>query len=246
MDISVVVPCLNEAHNLAALLRLLSTAARAYDGSVEVVVVDGGSDDGTAALLAEGGRGSRAFRRACTLSTAASRARQMNAGATASTGRILYFVHADTRPPLSCFADVAAAAAARSIGGYATEFDSPSRLLRFNAWLTRFNVLATRGGDQSLFVTRELFGELGGYRDDMAVMEEYDLIRRASRRGCAYALLDGETLVSDRKYHGRSWTRVQVANVTATLMWRLGRPSARIAETYATLLSRNETGATRP
>lgn len=236
MDISVVVPCLNEAHNLAALLRLLASAARAYEGAVDVVVVDGGSADGTASLLSAGGRAYPAFRCVRVLRTPASRARQMNAGAAASVGRVLYFVHADTRPPLSCFADVAAAASVKSIGGYATEFDSPSRLLRFNAWLTHFNVLATRGGDQSLFVTRELFSALGGYRDDMAVMEEYDLIRRAARRGCAYALLDGDTLVSDRKYHGRSWARVQVANVAATLMWRLGRPSAEIAAAYAALL----------
>ena len=235
IDISVVVPCLNEAHNLRALLRLLDEAAARFGGSVEVIVVDGGSVDGTPeAVRSASPKFLRCVRLAATL---ASRAQQMNAGAQTARGGTLYFVHADTRPPLSCLRDVAlAVGAGAALGTFATEFEGGSRLLRFNAALTTFNVLATRGGDQSIFIETDAFRGLGGYDAEMAIMEEYDLMRRARRSGHVRVLLRGRTLVSDRKYAGRSWARVQVANVVAVAMWRLGRGTAAIASSYARLL----------
>ena len=241
VDLSVVVPCLNEVHNLAGLLRVLAHAAEGYRGEVEVIVVDGGSTDGTAGGLPPPGAPapSRPFAALRTLHTAASRARQMNVGAAAARGRILYFVHADTRPPLDCLRAVARAVGGGSrLGGYATEFDPGGRLLRFNAWLTTFNVLATRGGDQSIFCERDTFRRLGGYDEGMAIMEEYGLLRRARSAGIAYRLLPGRTLVSDRKYDGRSWARVQVANVAAVAMWRGGVETGVIARAYDAILGR--------
>ena len=61
-------------------------------------------------------------------------------------------------------------------------------------------------------------------------------MRRARRMGFERVLLGGRTVVSDRKYDGRAWARVQVANVVAVAMWRLGRPTDSIARTYARLL----------
>ena len=231
MTITCVIPCLNERYELPAVLRLLVGAPVPEDLEVEFVVVDGGSTDGTD-VVAEAWPGVRLLR------APALRARQMNAGAAAGQGDVLYFVHADTRPPRSCFADIAAAVrAGHRAGGYPFSFDSGSAVLKLNAWTTGFNVLFTRGGDQSIFVTRAAFEGVGGFRESMTVMEEYGLLRDLQRAGVAYHLFrEGRTLVSARKYEGRSWVRVQVANVCAMSMWRLGRPSAAIREAYARVL----------
>ena len=228
IDVSVVVPCLNEYPTLAGLLRLLRTAASLSDARYEVIVVDGGSTDGTTELVGD-------FGEARLLHSAPSRAVQMNLGARAARGRALYFVHADARPPLRCIADVAAATSGvpYAVGGYPFAFDSPSALLRLNAYLTGYNVLSVRGGDQGIFLSRALFERLGGYDESHAIMEEYDLLRRAGELGVDYQLLSGgRTLVSDRKYQGRSWARVQLANAEAMVRWRLGHDTLAIRETY--------------
>ena len=232
MTITCVIPCLNERYELPAVLRLLTGAPVPEGVAVEFVVVDGGSTDGSVAVA-------QAWPGVRLLQCRPLRAVQMNAGAAATSGEVLYFVHADTRPPRSCFRDIAAAVeAGHRSGGYAFAFDSDSALLRFNAWTTGFNVLATRGGDQSIFVTREVFERVGGFRESMTVMEEYSFLRDLRRAGVGYRLFpEGRTLVSARKYEGRSWARVQVANVCAMSMWRLGRPASAIRATYARVLN---------
>ena len=242
MTITCVVPCLNERYELPALLRLLTGAPVPTGTDVEIVVVDGGSTDGSAEHAATW-PGVRLVR------GPALRARQMNLGAAAAaadatgadaTGAdVLYFVHADTRPPRTCFRDIAAAVTAgHASGGYPFAFDSGSAALKFNAWTTGFNVLFTRGGDQSIFVTRAAFEAVGGFRESMTVMEEYTFLRDLRRAGIRYHLFrEGRTLVSARKYEGRSWARVQIANVCAMSMWRLGRPSVAIRAAYARVLN---------
>ena len=235
--ISCVIPCLDERYELPALLRLLRSAARreratGHAVDLEVIVVDGGSTDGTQ-LVAE------AFPEVRWVASAPHRARQLNRGAQVARGDVLYFVHADSRPPLSCLRDIyEATRAGAQLGGYPFAFDSDSRLLRFNSAMTRVNVTATRGGDQGIFVTSELFDRLGGFPEDMSVMEEYGFLRAAQRLGVGYRLLrSGATLVSARKYEQRSWVRVQVANLYAMGCWRAGASTETIRRGYAWLLS---------
>ena len=231
MLISCIVPVLNERYELPAVLRLLSSAAQNSGAEVELIVVDGGSVDGSAEIAA-------AWPGVELVCCQPLRAAQMNTGAAVAKGEVLYFVHADTRPPLSCFSDIVAAVrAGKQLGGYPFCFDSPSQVLRFNSWMTNFNVIFTRGGDQSIFLERELFDAVGGFRESMTVMEEYSLLRDLHDHGVRYHLLGGgRTLVSARKYEGRSWVRVQVANICAMTMWRLNRPAGEIRHVYARVL----------
>jgi hypothetical protein len=92
-----------------------------------------------------------------------------------------------------------------------------------------------RGGDQTLFVTRRLFDELGGYREEDVIMEEYYFIKRARER-YPFKIIPKEVLVSARKYHMNGYFRVQIANLIAFNMFRFGFPQMRIAQTYRKLL----------
>ena len=230
VDISVIIPCLNEAQEIPALLRVLREAASRFDGVFEILVVDGGSTDGTCVVC-------EATPEVRFLKSSPSRAIQMNVGAQEAKGAVFYFVHADTRPPIDCFNGVWKAFQAGShLGGYAFEMDSQRQMLAFNGYMTTFNVMSTRGGDQTIFVCRELFETLGGFSESMKIMEEYDLLKRAKKKGIAYCLMDGRTIVSARKYEERSWFKVQLANAIAMLMWRLGSDSEKIKRVYHRML----------
>jgi len=231
IDISVIVPCVNEELELPALLRVLREAGSRFEGDWELLVVDGGSTDGTIAYC-EGQSD------VMLISSKPSRAVQMNLGARKAKGSVLYFVHADTRPPIDCFNGVwNAFQAGAKIGGYAFEMDSQRLMLAFNSYMTKFNVISTRGGDQTIFMTKALYQELNGFCESMKIMEEYELLKRVQKAGIPYYLMEGQTIVSARKYEDRSWLHVQLANTAAMLMWRAGVDSTTIKRRYYRWLS---------
>ncbi len=67
------------------------------------------------------------------------------------------------------------------------------------------------GGDQPLFIKRNFFNQLGGFKEDMMIMEEYEFCGRARAQG-RHKIMNGQTLISARKYHKNSWLQVQLAN----------------------------------
>jgi rSAM/selenodomain-associated transferase 2 len=206
MTLSVVVPALDEAVNLK---RLLPDLARTCPGA-EVIVVDGGSRDGTAAV-ASGRPGVRL------LASARGRARQMNAGAREASGDVLLFLHADTRLPEGAAAAIAAALAGPAVvgGRFDVRFDSPRRILRVVAWFMNARSRATSicTGDQAIFVRRADFEAVGGY-PDVPLMEDIELSRRLKARG-RLAALRARVTTSARKWEREGPLR------TIGFMWTL-------------------------
>jgi len=206
MTLSVVVPALDEAANLT---RLLPDLARTCPGA-EVIVVDGGSRDGTAAVAS--GRPGVRF-----LASARGRARQMNAGAREASGDVLLFLHADTRlPEGAAVAIVEALGAPAVVGGrFDVRFDSPRRILRVVAWFMNARSRATSicTGDQAIFVRRADFEAVGGY-PDIPLMEDIELSRRLKARG-RLAALRARVTTSARKWEREGPLR------TIGLMWAL-------------------------
>ncbi len=219
--LSVIVPTLDEAEALPAAL-----AAARQPGVTEIIVVDGGSRDGTLALAR-----TLADR---VLETARGRARQMNAGAAVARGDVLLFLHADTRLPAGYAQAVARALAdPRVVGGrFDVRLDATGLAYRVVGRLisVRSRVTRVATGDQAIFVRRAVFARLGGY-PAVPLMEDVALSRALKRAGRVACL--GETVVTS----ARRWQRHGVAR-TVLLMWALraayyaGVSPARLARIY--------------
>ena len=208
MRLSVVIPALNEAANIAR-----AVASAWHAGAAEVIVVDGGSDDGTAEI---------AGRLRCTLLTAPrGRAAQQNAGARAASGEVLLFLHADNQLAAADIADQISTCLAdprRLHGALRQRIESPElayRLLeRGNAARVRW--LGLPYGDQAMFVRRATFLERGGFPDE-PLLEDLILMQRLRRQAWP-ALVPGPVLVSPRR-----WQRYGVVGQTARNWWLLAR-----------------------
>ena len=193
--VSVIVPVLNEAPRLARTIETIDAAR----GSIEVIVVDGGSDDGSGSLASRLG--------ACVVHTPIrQRAAQMNAGAAIATAPVLLFLHADTRlPPGWLQALRAELESDTSIvgGAFRRRFDSPSRFLRVTCWMAewRGRHLGTFLGDQAMFVRASTFHALGGFAA-LDRCEDLDLSRRLAQVGRT-TLLDGVVISSARRFARR-------------------------------------------
>jgi rSAM/selenodomain-associated transferase 2 len=226
--LSVIIPTYNEAANIG---RLVADLRRyAPPGTVEILVVDAASPDGTAEVARAAGATVLAAPRP-------GRAAQMNHGARQAQGDIFYFVHADVGIHPGYVATVRAAVAqGHAAGCYRFRFDSPHPLLRINSYGTRFKGIMSRGGDQTLFVTRALFEQLGGFNERFVIMEDFELIQRI-RRVASFFIVPQEVVVSARKYATNSWLRVQLANLTAFALYFLKVSPPRIARTYKALLN---------
>jgi rSAM/selenodomain-associated transferase 2 len=189
-QLSVIVPMLNEERSIARSLDAIKIGAP----GAEVIVVDGGSSDGS---LDEA-----RSRCAKLLNAPRGRARQMNVGGAAAQGQILAFVHADTLVPASFAADITQALADPAVvgGRFDVELDDPAPMLRLIGWLisVRSRISQTGTGDQAIFVRRELFDRLGGYRE-IELCEDLDFARRLKRAG-RVACLRSRVVTSARRW----------------------------------------------
>lgn len=215
---SLIIPTLNEATSLPETLVSIGAAS-----DTEVLVVDGGSTDRTREVAA--GLGARLVR------SDPGRAMQMNVGAANARGAVLVFLHADTRLPFAWrerIADVLGDG--RTVGGaFALGFDEVRPALRLieagaNA---RSRVCRLPYGDQALFVRRETFEQLGGFRA-LPVMEDYEFVRRLRRHGQT-RLASGAVLTSARRWHTHGIWRTTITHQLMVLGWFLGLSPARLA-----------------
>jgi rSAM/selenodomain-associated transferase 2 len=203
ISISVIIPVYNEAPHISPLLQYLRPLLQS-DPEVECLIVDADSPDNTAVAV-------RAFEPDVRLlqSPKKGRAAQMNYGAAQSRGDILYFLHADTFPPRQVFKHIRAALNGPAEAGcYRLKFDDERLILRIYGWFTRFDLLPFRYGDQSLFVRRTVFEAVGGFREELIVMEDNEIMRLLRNRG-RFVVLDKEVTTSARKYQENGFVRLQ-------------------------------------
>jgi len=218
--VSVVIPTLREASALPATLDHLAS----LDGELEIVVADGGSDDGTLAVAAAHPRTDVVVE-----VTGGGRARQLNAGAARATGAILVFLHADSRLPAGAHAALAATKA--DGGNFALRFDGEDR---FSRVLTRVYGLQRRFGlyygDSSIWVRQATFRRLDGF-SELPIMDDYDFVRRLER-SVATACLPGPATTSARRWRSQGIARTVLSWLVIRWLFVAGVAPARLARLY--------------
>jgi rSAM/selenodomain-associated transferase 2 len=221
--LSIVIPALNEAAVIEATLDALApVVARGH----EVIVVDGGSNDDTAARARAKG--------ALVLGAPRGRARQMNAGAAQARHDTLLFLHADSRLPAEADRQVLAglAASRRAWGRFDVAIAGRSLWLRVVAWFmnrrSRLTGIAT--GDQAMFVRRDAFRRVGGF-PPIALMEDIELSRRLKRLSPPLCLA-ARTVTSGRRWEARGVWRTILRMWRVRLAYFLGADPERLQRVY--------------
>ncbi len=197
--ISIIIPVLNEENCIGDLLKYLNK--HATPNILEILVVDGGSTDKTVQIASEHG--------AIVLHSDKGRAKQMNFGAQHAKGSIYYFLHGDTYPPDKF--DIAIVKAVENnipTGCFQMKFDSNNLSLYLLGWLTKINHPICRGGDQSLFITSDLYGNSGGFNEAYIIYEDNEYISRLYKIA-PFKILPLKVLTSARRFEHIGILRLQ-------------------------------------
>jgi rSAM/selenodomain-associated transferase 2 len=219
--VSVIIPTLEEEGALGATL----DAVARLRGPVEVIVVDGGSRDGTLALAR--GRG------AVAVTAARGRGRQLHAGVGAARGAVLWFLHADTLPPADAAERIARALRDPAVvgGNFRLRFGGRRQAARFlTALQPAFAALGLCYGDSAIFVRRAVYDQVGGFRP-FPLFEDLDLVHRLRRRG-RLAHLRAEVICSPRRFEERGFSLTFARSVGLQLLYWLGVSPHRLGRLY--------------
>jgi rSAM/selenodomain-associated transferase 2 len=223
VTLSVIVPMLNEAADIG---QTLGTLAALRQRGVEVIVADGGSIDGSAAIAAQLAN--------AVIAAPRGRALQMNAGAAASHGDILLFLHADTALPAGADTLILEALTGRSAawGRFDVTIEGISRMLPVVARMmnlrSRLTGIAT--GDQAIFVRREDFFAVGGF-PVQPLMEDIELSRRLKARSAPVCLAQ-RVATSGRRWEANGVWRTIFLMWNLRLRYWLGAPAETLAKAY--------------
>ncbi len=217
--VSIIIPTLNEAETLGTTLKALRRQAPPF----EILVVDGHSIDGTPERARAAG--------VSVLQAPRGRASQLNCGARAAQGEIFLFLHADTRLPPNGLAVIRRTLSSTATAGtFRLQFDTPTPLLRFYAWCTRWPWIRLCFGDRGLFVTRSAFETVGGY-PEWPLFEDLEIAARLQEKG-TFRFLDLAVTTSARRFHQHGILTQQLRNLYLWLHYVCGTDPERVAHLY--------------
>ena len=191
MKITMILPIYNESKTIGSMLEQLDS----LPGDWEILFADGGSSDDTLAPIGNRYR---------VLHAPKGRANQMNHAAAKASSDVLWFVHCDSRLPSDAHAQIAnAVISGAQWGCFHIGFDYSGPFMGCNTYLS--NRRAKKGiafGDQGIWVTKAVFGEMGGF-PDLPIMEDYEFSLRMKRNAIPICQLPGRITTSGRRYEKR-------------------------------------------
>jgi rSAM/selenodomain-associated transferase 2 len=209
--ISIIIPVLNESQTIGSCLIRL----REQIEHNEIVVVDGGSDDGTLDVV-------RTYPDVKWLCSPAGRGNQMNRGAEAAKGNILLFLHADTFLPPDGLSKIESLMTKEGIvaGSFSLSFDETSSLLSLYALFSRINHLLFTYGDQGLFMPRHIFELIGGFQK-IPIMEDVEIQKRLRKKG-RFVKIRQPVVTSARRFLACGIIKQQILNTGLVLLYHAG------------------------
>ena len=218
--ISVIIPALNEAKILDQSLSRLTPQLKEH----ELIIVDGGSTDGTPLIARKYGQ---------VISSKRGRARQSNAGAAAARGDILLFLHADVWLDSGAIEGVETAISAGYVGGaFKQRIEGAHPLYRLIECAANFRAkrLQIFYGDGGIFIQRTQFDRIGGFHD-IPIMEEVEFSRKLCRHG-KVTLIEPRIHISARRWQKNGILRTTLTNWLITLLYLLHVPPTHLAKLY--------------
>ena len=215
LNLSIIIPLLNEAGNLP---ELIAHIVRLDPAPQQVILVDGGSVDGSVAIAKSVLKSTEIAQSIIdwhVIESTVGRAQQMNAGAILATGDVLLFLHADTELPADATDNIRQAVAQYDWGRFDVGLDSREPLLKIVGLMInqRSRLMSIATGDQAIFIKKSVFEQIGGY-PDQPLMEDIELCKRLkkiSRPAC----LKSKVTTSARRWQQHGTWR------TIFLMWHL-------------------------
>ncbi len=218
--LSIIIPTFNAQSTLGACLQ----AVREYLPQAEVIVVDGGSQDGTVSVA-------RTYL-ARVVHSARGRGPQCNAGASQASREVFLFLHADTLVTASVQEALQQflSESQQQIGTFKMIFDEPNWLLRFYSTMTRFDSIFTKFGDQGIVVRRNFFNSLGGF-PNWPLFEDVHLLRGARVQTRIHSLA-AVVKTSAVRFRANGFLRQQVFNFFLILRYLRGESPFVLAQCY--------------
>jgi rSAM/selenodomain-associated transferase 2 len=220
--VSIIIPALNEAACIGATLH----AVAQLSGAVEVLLVDGDSDDDTCEIARAAG--------AKVISAARGRGVQLQRGAREALGDVLWFLHADTIVPLDGVKQIAEALSDPAVvaGNFNLHFSGSRRAARFMTWFyPQLRHVRLCYGDSAIFVRREAYDRVGGFKA-LPIFEDLDLIRNLRSIG-KFVHLSSTVTTSSRRFEQRSFVLIFSRWVLLQSLYWLGVSPRRLARLYA-------------
>ncbi len=221
VDVSIIIPTLNEATEIGRTLDALQKLAASF----EIIVADGGSTDETCELAKS--------REVTVIRTERGRGIQLHAGALAATGSVLWFLHADSIPPTDALRLIHEALSDGNVvgGNFALRFDGDSRAAAFmNLFYDKIRHLGLLYGDSGVFVRRDVYQQIGGFKP-LPLFEDLEFVRRLKKSG-KLVRVKSEITTSSRRFENRPFLPVFFRWVMFQCLYWIGISPYRLARSY--------------